>query len=119
MNKEELYNLALNDVHKYNLLNEIFAIEDLRSAQRSYCFKVNGFISLDVLNKYVNSIDENTNLKQALNEIKECLLTKIRENQKLIEMLEGTGSFRIGNAQSKIKDYQECLQIIDKVGGNE
>ncbi len=33
-------------------------------------------------------------------------------------MLEGTGSFRIGNAQSKIEDYQECLQIIDKVGGN-
>lgn len=70
--------------------------------------------------KYILKIEkENTNLKQALNEIKECLLTKIRENQKLIEMLEGTGSFRIGNAQSKIKDYQECLQIIDKVGGNE
>ena len=117
MNKEELYNLALNDVHKYNLLNEIFAIRNEKE-KTDYYIGVEGFISLDVLNQYVNKVNENTNLKQALNEIKECLLTKIRENQKLIEMLEGTGSFRIGNAQSKIKDYQECLQIIDKVGGN-
>lgn len=63
---------------------------------------------------------ENDTLKQALNEIRESLLTKIKENKKIIEMLEGTGSFRIGNAQSKIKDYQECLEIIDKyLGGKE
>ncbi len=74
MNKEELYDLALSDVHKYNLLNEIFAIEDVRGTQRTYCFKVNGFISLAVLNQYVNKIEENTKLKQALNEIKDKLL---------------------------------------------
>ena len=70
MNKEELYNLALSNVHKYNLLNELFSIRDKRTEIVDYTIGVNGFISLDVLNKYVNKIDENTNLKQALYEIK-------------------------------------------------
>lgn len=74
MNKEELYELALSDVHKYNLLNEIFAIRDKNIENVNYTIGVDGFISLDVLNQYVNKIDENTNLKQALNKINDKLL---------------------------------------------
>lgn len=55
MNKEELYKLALSDVHKYSLLNEIFAIRDERfpNEQRDSTLCINGYIGLDVLNDYV------------------------------------------------------------------
>ena len=101
MNKEELYNLALSNVHKYNLLNELFSIRDKRTEIVDYTIGVNGFISLDVLNKYVNKIDENTNLKQALYEIKEYInkeLVFINEHQ----YARGT------------RKLNKILQIIDK-----
>lgn len=58
MNEKELYNLAISDVSKYSLLNEILAIRDnrFRDEEVDYCINVNGCISLDVLNKYVNLI---------------------------------------------------------------
>lgn len=58
MNEKELYDLAISDVPKYSLLNEILAIRDNRfhDEEVDYCINVNGCISLDVLNKYVNLI---------------------------------------------------------------
>lgn len=58
MNEKELYDLAISDVPKYSLLNEILAIRDNRfpNEEVDYCINVNGYISLDVLNKYVDSI---------------------------------------------------------------
>lgn len=106
MNKEELYNLALNDVHKYNLLNEIFAIRNEKE-KTDYYIGVEGFISLDVLNQYVNKVNENTNLKQALNEIKE-----ICENNAIEVNTREYGNLIVTN-------IDDILQIIDKVGGNE
>lgn len=66
MNEEELYNLAISDVPKYSLLNEILAIRDNRysNGKVDYCINVNGYISLDVLNKYVNLVEENQQLKE-------------------------------------------------------
>ena len=68
MNEKELYNLAISDVPKYSLLNEILAIRDNRfpDEKADYCINVNGYISLDVLNKYVNlvKIDEDIRLDQ-------------------------------------------------------
>lgn len=65
MNEEELYKLAISDVPKYSLLNEILAIRDKRflNENADYCINVNGYISLDVLNKYVKVIQENIQLK--------------------------------------------------------
>lgn len=57
MDKEELYKLAINNVQKYSLLNEIFAIRDKRIETVDYTIGVNGFISLDVLKKYIRYID--------------------------------------------------------------
>lgn len=67
MNKEELYKLAINNVQKYSLLNEIFAIRDKRVEQVDYTIGVNGFISLDVLNKYVELIDYINQLETKIN----------------------------------------------------
>ena len=60
MNEEELYKLAINNVHRYSLLNEIFAIRDKRfpDEENDYTIKVFGSISLDVLNRYVRFINE-------------------------------------------------------------
>lgn len=66
MNKEELYELALSDVPKYSLLNEIFAIRDKNIETVDYTIGVNGFISLDVLNKYINVITNWNELKEWL-----------------------------------------------------
>ena len=74
INKEELYKLALSDVHKYNLLNEIFAIWDKRVDKEDYCIAVNGFISLDVLNQYVNKDKEIERLKNIINNLDNYLL---------------------------------------------
>lgn len=57
MDKEKLYNLAIDNVQKYSLLNEIFAIRDKKVETVDYTIGVNGFISLDVLKKYVRYID--------------------------------------------------------------
>ena len=73
MNKEELYNLAINNVQKYSLLNEIFAIRDKRVEQVDYTIGVNGFISLDSLNKYVEIIDYINKLETNIDEAIELL----------------------------------------------
>lgn len=75
MNKEELYKLALSDVPKYSLLNEIFAIRDTRYENQDYTINVNGYISLDVLNRYVKQINQLEKLTQE-NEDLEQLLSK-------------------------------------------
>ena len=72
MNEKELYELAISDVPKYSLLNEILAIRDNRfpNEENDYTIKVYGSISLDVLNKYVNVIDNWNKLKEWLEERK-------------------------------------------------
>ena len=73
MNKEEFYKLAINNVQKYSLLNEIFAIRDERVEQVDYTIGVNGFISLDSLNKYVELIDYINQLETNRDELKKWL----------------------------------------------
>ena len=60
MNKEELYKKALSNIHRYSLLNEIFAIRDERflKEQQENMLCVNGYIGIDTLNRYVRYIDE-------------------------------------------------------------
>lgn len=58
--KEELYNLSLSNIHKYPLLNEIFAIRDERfpKEQQATMLCVNGYISIDLLDRHKRNIDE-------------------------------------------------------------
>ncbi len=62
---------------------------------------------------------ENNNLKQALNEIENYCNIQIKNNEHLIERLEGTSSFRIGNAKSMITEFKNILQIIEKASEEE
>ena len=64
MNAEEINEMILNeDVKKYPLLNEIFAIRDNRHNVNNYTICVNGYISLDVINKAIKLQKENEELK--------------------------------------------------------
>ena len=78
MNEEELYKLAISDIPKYSLLNEILAIRDKRfpNEEVDYCINVNGYISLDVLNKYVRNINELEQLQNNRNELKKWLISR-------------------------------------------
>ena len=60
MNIEELYKKAISNIHRYSLLNEIFAIRDERFSkeQQENMLCVNGYIGIDTLNRYVRYIDE-------------------------------------------------------------
>jgi hypothetical protein len=68
MSEKELYDLALSDVPKYSLLNEILAIRDKRfpDEETDYTINVYGSISLDVLNKYVDLVNNWHELKKWL-----------------------------------------------------
>lgn len=81
MNKEELYKKALSNIHRYSLLNEIFAIRDERFSkeQQDNMLCVNGYIGIDTLNRYARYIDElveyqNIGTIQELKELKQKYL---------------------------------------------
>ena len=83
MNEEELYKIALSNVPKYSLLNEMLAIRDNRfpNEKVDYCINVNGYISLDVLNKYVRNINELEQLQNNWNELKKHLEKQIIDSK--------------------------------------
>lgn len=54
-------------------------------------------------------------LKIGLNNIEKYIQKLIKENEDLIDKLDGTGSFRISNAQSKIRDLKAILKELKKV----
>lgn len=81
MTKEELYKKAIRNVHRYALLNEIFAIRDERFSKEQHenMLCVNGYISVDNLNRYLKHIDElveyqNIGTIQELKELKQIYL---------------------------------------------
>lgn len=107
MNKEELYKLAISDVSTYPLLNEILAIRDNRfpNEKVDYCINVNGYISLDTLNKYVNAIQENQQLKEVIEEAREyikdsCYYPELENYSNMTD-----------------NEVKELVQILNKVKG--
>lgn len=78
MSEEELYQLAMSNIHRYSLLNEILGIRDNRypNEQVDYCISVNGYISLNSLNRYVSYISELEKLQNNWNELKKWLESK-------------------------------------------
>lgn len=105
MNKEELYSLALSDINKYSLLNEIFAIRVRSSERVNNTIGVTGYISVNSLNQYITKVDKNTKYKQALIDIR-----KISSECKMLMPHEFDWEEQINN----------ILQIIDKaLGGSD
>lgn len=65
MSEEEIYKMLLVEkLDKFPLLNELFAIRDSRGKRNDYTIFVNGYISLDVINKAVEKVNLMENLKE-------------------------------------------------------
>ena len=110
MNKEELYNVILNSpIHKYSLLNEIYAIRDRREEKEDYLIGLNGFISLDVLLENYNQVNMIEELKHQLEE-KEKVIDKAIEYMKEIEFDKTDKYICI----REYKEYQELLEILER-----
>ena len=122
MNEEKLYEIAISDVSKYSLLNEILAIRDNRYPDEKvdYCINVNGYISLDVLNKYVRNINEleqlqkqYADLKEHYNNMFECHCNRVQVEKlqhnwnELKNGLKSLFEFEEGVVS---KDYLECAE---------
>ena len=63
MSEEEIYKIITKDVFKYPLLNQIFAIRDNRYKIDNKSICVNGYISLDTIEKAIQLQKENEELK--------------------------------------------------------
>ena len=82
MSEEEIFKMLLIEkLDKFPLLNELFAIRDSRGKRNDYTIFVNGYISLDVINKAVEKVN-------LLDNLKEIEKTQKEENGKLRVELE-------------------------------
>lgn len=70
LSKEEIEKLILNtETYIHPLLNEIYAIRDRRKETQDYTIYVDGYISVDVLDKTLQLETENIDLKQSVEQI--------------------------------------------------
>ena len=118
MNKEELYNKALSNIHRYSLLNEIFAIRDERFSkeQQDSMLCVNGYISIDTLNRYVRYIDELVEYqnigtikklnkqKEVLDKTKEYIKEHIRIDDEYPDYME-----------MLVDEYHQLLELLEEI----
>ena len=120
MNKEELYKLALSNVPRYSLLNEILAIRDNRfpDEENDYTIKVYGSISLDVLNRYVRFINELVEYENidTINNLKD-LQQRINDAIEYIEK-EGEHTDCSGEPIYYLDEEQE-EELLEILGGKE
>ena len=126
MSEEELYKLALSDVPTYSLLNEILAIRDKRFSNEEvdYCVNVNGYISLDALNKYVKIQQENQQLLETSKAYKKLLKTTMQKEHQAIKVLDEIRAYikdtcyypELENYSNMTSDEViELMDILDKV----
>ena len=99
--KNELYNKALSNVHRYSLLNEIFAIRDERfkNEQQDTMLCVNGYIGINTLDRYVRNIDELVEYQNI------DTIEHLKEKDKEIE--------RLNNIIGELEKYLKENYVID------
>lgn len=74
LSKEEIEEYILStETAKHPLLNEIYAIRDRRKETQDYTIYVDGYISVDVLNKTLKLESDKQQLIEKLEEDKETL----------------------------------------------
>ena len=111
MNEEEIYEMILNeDVEKYPLLNEIFAIRDNRHKVNNYTICVNGYISLAVINKAIKLQKENKELKEKNKKMCNEYYPLVQKIKDKIEELEKEKK-KMGNGVVEI--YEKDLIDVD------
>lgn len=107
MSEEEIFRMLLVEkLDKFPLLNELFAIRDSRGKRNDYTICVNGYISLDVINKAIEKVN-------LLNSLKEIEKSHKEENGKLRVELEQEKS----KIEALEKQHEYDMEMIDEVKG--
>ena len=116
MNEEEIYEMILNnDVEKYPLLNEIFAIRDDRYKVNNYTICVNGYISLDAINKAIKLQKENGLLRKDIEGWKEYC-KEINEEQKEMNNKNCKLEFDVEKLQKENKELRVSNKKLYEIG---
>lgn len=96
LSKEEIEKYILNtETIKHPLLNEIYAIRDRRKETQDYTIYVDGYISVDVLNKTLKLESDKQKLIEKLEKDKETLKKENADGTlqdyviRLLEILKG------------------------------
>lgn len=91
LSKEEIKKQVLNtETSKHPLLNEIYAIRDRRKETEDYTIYVDGYISVDVLNKTLELESNNKKLIEKLEEYKYIKIPGIKEiMEEILEIAKG------------------------------
>lgn len=90
LSKEEIEKQILNtETSKHPLLNEIYAIRDKRKETEDYTIYVDGYISVDVLNKTLHLETNNKKLIEKLEEDIEIIKKQYGENPLLNIRVDG------------------------------
>lgn len=123
LSEEEIYKMLLVEkLDKFPLLNELFAIRDSRGKRNDYTIFVNGYISLDVINKAVEKVNLLDNLKEIEQSHKEengklrVELEEEKEKNKELQKYEEAYkllSYGLNNYISKDRIKAEMEDIID------
>lgn len=115
LSEEEIYKMLLVEkLDKFPLLNGLFAIRDSRGKRNDYTIFVNGYISLDVINKAVEKVN-------LLDNLKEIEKTHREENGKLRVEFEKvyednlTLAKELEQEKEKNKELEEKLKIAKQL----
>ena len=115
MNEEEIFKMLLiESIDKFPLLNELFAIRDSRGKRNDYTIFVNGYISLDVINKTIEKVN-------LLNNLKEIEKLHKEENGKLRAEFEKvyednlTLAHELDKEKEKNKELKSSIDYLQKI----
>ena len=115
MSEEEIFKMLLvESIDKFPLLNELFAIRDSRGKRNDYTIFVNGYISLDVINKTIKKVN-------LLNNLKEIEKSHKEENGKLRveleQMKQKVEEYRIGwcNTGEELEQEKEKNKHLEQI----
>ena len=110
MSEEEIYEIITKDVFKYPLLNQIFAIRDNRYKIDNKSICVNGYISLDTIEKVIQLQKENEELKEKV----------FKRNKELIRLEEYANKnfVRKDDVKAKYIPKDKIRNFIEKHKGN-
>ena len=86
MSEEEIYKMLLTEnIEKFPLLNEIFAIRNNKFKINDYTIYVTGCISLDVINREIEKANTIDKLQKENEELKEEILNFIPRSMHEVE----------------------------------
>ena len=111
MSEEEIYKMLLNEnVEKFPLLNEIFAIRNNKFKINNYTIYVTGCISLDVINRAIEKVNLIDKLQKENEILKNTNKNLSIENQSLYESINCDDDTSLSHRYMELKEENASLK---------